>query len=249
MKWNRVVAIMLLAGCGPKTADPEPAAEAAPEPVAVAEAAPSIMLDGERTPVSWDDGDTFVVVRADGNKGQRARLAGFNTLESYGPVHRWGDWTAAELYGLSQDGGTLASSQVWTCAKQEGGGGYGRSKVDCPDLRRALLDAGLAHLFAFDDTPEPADLAAQTAAMAAGAGMWAKGAPSVVVTSLHSLDEKPDQTETYNRVADTATGVARKVLHSDSYAACQEVCVDDACMVYVPYKQRYGDDRAACLRP
>ena len=25
------------------------------------------------------------------------RLAGFNALESYGPVHRWGDWTHADV--------------------------------------------------------------------------------------------------------------------------------------------------------
>ena len=85
--------------------------------------------------------------------------------------------------------------------------------------------------------------------METGAGMWAKGAPEVVVTSLHSLDEKPDQTETYNRIVDTRTGMARKVTHSETYAPCQEVCLSDACMVYVPYKQRYGEDRAACLRP
>ncbi len=43
--------------------------------------------------------------------------------------------------------------------------------------------------------------------------------------------------------------MARKVRHGETYGVCQEICIDDACMVYVPYKQRYGDDRAACLRP
>ena len=243
--WTRVAFALSLTACGPKTA-PEPAPEPVSEPAAAV--APTILLDGVRTTVRWDDGDTFKVVTDDGSKSARARLAGFNTLESYGPVHRWGDWTAQELFALSKAGGELAEGQVWACTTLPGGGGYGRDKVDCAGLRTALLEAGLAHLFAFDGTPLAADLEVQTAAMGAGAGMWAKGAPSVVVTSLHSLDEKPDQTETYNRVADTATGVARKVLHGETYAPCQEVCVDDACMVYVPYKQRYGDSRAACLR-
>lgn len=242
MTWTRPAFALLLTACGPKDTAPEPSAEPA------AEVLPAVLLDGVRTSVLWDDGDTFKVVTSDGSKGERARLAGFNTLESYGPVHRWGDWTPQELYGLSKAGGDLASATVWTCAHQEGGGGYGRSKVDCPDLRQALLAAGVAHLFAFDESPSAEDLAVQAQAQADGAGMWAKGVPTVVVTSLHSLDEKDGQTETYNRVVDTATGVARKVVHAETYAPCQEVCVEDGCMIYVPYGQRYGDDRAACLR-
>jgi len=206
-----------------------------------------VIIDGRTVPARWDDGDTFSSPAPGGGKPSRNRLRGYNTLESYGPVHRWGDWTGAELYALAKQAGVRAASERWKCTRIPGGGGYGRDLIDCPDLRQALVREGLAHLFFIEGTPGPADLEAQREAIAEHRGMWKKGAPKGVVTSLHSLNEKP-QKSTYNRVADTTTGVASKSTHSETYRACEEVCVAGSCMIYVPYKLRYGDDRAACLR-
>ncbi|MDP6932188.1 MAG: nuclease, partial [Myxococcota bacterium] len=141
-----------------------------------------------------------------------------------------------------------AGEGTWTCTTQPGGGGYGRLLVDCPDLRRALLEQGMAHVFAMEGTPDPGDIQAQKTAIDQGVGMWSKGAPSGLITSLHSMHERPGQAETYNRVADTVTGSADRQTHSDTYETCQEVCMGDSCMLYVPFEQRYGDSRAACLR-
>ena len=249
-----------LSGC-PKSTAPAPppvqmvAPEAPQNPTAAPEAPtqpavpePRIVLDGQEVAASWDDGDTFSTPNPSGGKRLRARMDGYNTLESYGPVHRWGDWTAAELYALAKASGERARSEVWTCTTQEGSGGYGRIRVDCPDLRNALLSEGLATVFAVDTPPRAEDLAAQQAAVEAGVGMWAKGAPEGLITSLHSLDEKPDQDSTYNRILDMATGMADKHSHSATYAPCEEVCDQGSCMVYVPYKQRYGPEKAECLK-
>ncbi len=212
-----------------------------------------VILDGVETPADWDDGDTFSVTGDDGER-TRMRLFGYNTLESYGPVHRWGTWTPRELYALAKQAGEVAGSEEWSCSLRTGEGGYGRKIVDCPDLRHQLLALGLAHVFAIDNEPDSADLETQQKAIADGAGMWSKGAPAQLITSLHSLDEKPDQSQTYNRVASTTTGKAQEQPHSETYTACQEVCVgkappdgDGSCMVYVPFKQRYGESRADCL--
>jgi len=205
---------------------------------------PAVVLDGQLISVSWDDGDTF----ATPDRKIRARLVGYNTLESYGAVHRWGDWSAAELAGIAKQAGVRASSEVWACTTQPGGGGYGRAAVDCPELRKALLREGLAHVFAIDSAPDESDLMLQKAAIEGLVGMWQKGAPSGIVTSIHSLDERPNQQSTYDRVCSTSTGMAPKVSHAETYAACSEVCHQGSCLLYVPYKQRYGDKKADCLR-
>ena len=57
----------------------------------------NVLLDGVAVVADWDDGDTFAFIDANSGERVKARLSGFNTLESYGPVHRWGDWTGAEL--------------------------------------------------------------------------------------------------------------------------------------------------------
>ncbi len=258
--------VWIAAGCAPKAPAPAavevpPAAEAVPGQVdlgasgevieAAAEtagASPRVELDGALVDVWWDDGDTFSYTDAATGKRIRARMVGFNTLESYGPVHRWGQWTGWELYDLAKTSMYVAKGRAWACSDTGGEGGYGRIAVDCPELRRELLRTGLAHAFAIDETPDPEDLAVQQAAIAAGEGMWAKGAPTGLVTSLHSGDEGSGAP--YNRVCSLETGMCPAVEHSDTYGACEEVCLDDAgsCMTYVPYKQRYGDSRAACLR-
>ena len=245
---HAVLTTVLLVACSSPPVVEQPAPPPEPAPAATPEPRPA-----EWPHLVTIEGDTFAIPGDDGKK-LRMRLAGYNTLESYGPVHRWGTWTGAELYALAKQAGTVAGNQAWTCIITDEEGGYGRKVADCPDLRAALLGQGLAHVFAVDDEPSATDIEVQLQAVESKAGMWAKGAPEGLITSLHSLDEKPDQEATYNRVAAVSTGVAAKHEHAESYTSCQEVCVGDAppegdgsCMLYVPYTNRYGDGKADCL--
>ena len=206
-----------------------------------------IILDGKEVSVVWDDGDTFAIQNSEGAKATRARLNGFNTLESYGPVHQWGEWSTTELYLVAKQAGVFAASKSWTCSDTKKGGGYGRILVDCPDLRTSILEAGLAHPFSIGTAAPEADLTALKRGMERKAGMWAQGTPSVLVTSLHSQDEKPDK-DAYNRVCSLESGECKAVTHTETYQVCQKVCVEDSCMVYVPYSQRYGENKAHCLK-
>lgn len=208
--------------------------------------APTVILDGVSIAVEWDDGDTFHGKTADGKK-IKARLAGYNTLESYGPVHQWGEWTEKELYVFAKESGVFASKQVWECADTKKGGGYGRILVDCPGLRKAMLENGYAHPFSIGGPAPEADMQALHTGMENKAGIWAKGAPKSLITSLHSQDEKPDK-DAYNRVCDLTTGECAEQEHTDVYETCQKVCVVDSCMTYVPYKVRYGDNKADCIQ-
>jgi len=203
-----------------------------------------VLLDGVPRTVLWDDGDTFSTP----DRALKARLAGYNTLESYGPIHRWGDWKSSELYEIAKLAGRVAAIDRWKCTTLPGSGGYGRSVVDCPELREVLLSLGLAHSFAVDGDGDPADLEVQATAIAGQQGMWAKGVPEGLVTSLHSLDEREGATETYDRVCSPLTGAAPKVKHSTVHTACTEVCHQGSCLMYVPYRQRYGDAKADCLK-
>jgi micrococcal nuclease len=227
---------------------------------AAAEAGNAVTLNGELVRVRWSDGDSFRFL--DGPyEGQGVRLSGYNALESYGPVHRWGEWTAAELYEVSAQATAMARSARWTCTTTGETDNYDRVLVTCDDLTLAMVAAGLGHLFMIGDIASPEEIAAQHAAQTAGAGMWAKGTPSGgLLTSLHSLGEDGGEEatpegagSTYNRIADTATGQTTQVDHSERYETCQEVCHGDlgaggSCMVYVPFSQRYGAERADCLR-
>ena len=206
-----------------------------------------ILLDGNISNVRWGDGDTFSLRTLTG-KRKNARLAGFNALESYGPVHRWGDWTYAELYQLAKAAGVAASAKGWICTTQPGGGGYGRLLVDCPGLERELISKGLAHVFSIKGPGDEAVLALQKQAQKQSQGIWAKGVPEGLITGLHSADERSDRKQAYDRVVDTQTGEAPAVPHTKSYEVCQEVCHQSSCMIYVPYRMRYGDKRASCLR-
>ena len=202
-----------------------------------------IMLDGVETNVHWDDGDTFFAP----SSGVKARLVGYNTLESYGAVHRFGPGEVA-LFQIASDATALATSRSWTCTTESGEGGYGRKSVDCPGLRGALLEAGLAHAFSVQGPAPKDDLDAQARGIEAKAGMWAQGAPKGLVTSVHSLDEKPGATSTYNRVLNVETGEASKRPHANTHKPCEWVCAEGSCLLYVPYKQRYGDGKAQCLQ-
>lgn len=211
---------------------------------------PPVVVDGAPRAVRWVDGDTFRLL--DGPQaGRPARLHGFNTLESYGPVHRWGEWRPEELLAAAKEATRVARAGEWHCELRAGEDRYGRLLVDCPDLARALVDAGLAMVFAVGEPPDEALVAAQRAAQARGAGMWRKGVPPLLPSSLHSADEPDLPDGAYDRIVDTRTGATEARRHERTYRACQEVCVgerdDRACMIYVPFARRYRD-RPACLR-
>jgi len=210
----------------------------------------TLVIDGEKVDVRWTDGDTLAIDSGPLAK-KHARLADYNTLEAYGPVHRWGTWKAAELYEIAKSAGAVAAATTWTCTT--GGpdgedGGYGRILLSCPDAAKAMVGAGLAHVFAIGHPADPALLAIQADAQKRGAGIWAKGVPAVIITSVHSAAE--GRGHPYNRVCDTHTGAAGESPHDKSYATCEEVCAGpagaDSCMVYVPFDHRYRD-RPDCL--
>ena len=244
---------MLVLSCSPKGTQvsetmaqtPAPVEESAPPETPDEDA--NIELDGLGISADWDDGDTFAFIDPTTGERVKARLSGFNTLESYGPVHRWGEWTGEELYRLAKQAGVRAQAGPWSCEKLPGSCGYGRICVTCPELQATLLREGLAHLFMIKGEADPQMIEHQAYAQQTGAGIWAKGVPKELVTSLHSLDEKPDRTQTYNRLISPQTGASTQLHHSENYATCDWVCPSDSCMLYVPYAQRYGDDRAPCL--
>lgn len=203
-----------------------------------------VLLDEKKIRISWDDGDTFSW-REDGRK-KRARLKGYNTLESYGPVHSWANWRPTELFEIAYLATAHARSQVWRCKRLAEGGGYGRLLVDCPQLRKSLLEKGLAHVFWLDGAAPPTVMAPQTNAIAAGVGMWKRGSPNEILTSIHSASEE-NLAKPYNRMVSTQTGEARISPHVKRYKTCQKVCAAGSCMTYVPYTRRYGKKRASCL--
>jgi endonuclease YncB( thermonuclease family) len=223
----------------------------APRPAEARGRAPAarLRLDGATVAVRWVDGDTFRLLGEPGPP-QTARLLDVNALESYGPVHRWGGWTPAELLVLAREATAELRAGEWECSAPGGRDGYGRLLVSCPGAAEHLVRRGLAMAFAVGG-PAPARLLRlQRQAQERGAGMWAKGIPGVIVSSLHSPEEQGGG-EAYDRVVDTATGEARKAPHRSRYRTCQEVCRGDpeggSCMVYVPFERRYRD-RPGCLR-
>jgi endonuclease YncB( thermonuclease family) len=215
------------------------------EVIAPREQKSTVVLDGVVLEANWDDGDTFSAIHPETGKKIKARLSGFNTLESYGPVHRWGDWTGTGLYGIAQKAGVFARSKKWTCSDTKNGGGYGRLLVDCPDLRKEILEAGLATPFSIGAPSSQSDLDAMNIAMAARKGMWEKGIPKFMISSLHSQDENLDK-DAYNRICDLGSGECSKKVHQNTYAVCQEVCIEDSCMIYVPFSNRYRN-KPECL--
>lgn len=211
----------------------------------------TLFVNDEQVEVKWSDGDSFKF-KSGRFEGRGTRLVGFNTLEAYGPVHRWGAWTPKELFALAEASSQVAAAQTWRCTTEGKVDGYGRVLVDCPDLAEAMIREGHALAYAVEGTSPERLLAAQREAMAAGRGMWAKGVVKGVITSLHSVGEDgDDEPGAYNRVVDTRTGSATKRPHQQRYTTCQEVCEttdgDVSCMVFVPFKQRYKN-KPDCLR-
>ena len=182
-------------------------------------------LNGDLTPVYFNDGDSFKVI---GGVGTRARLQGFNTLESYGPVHQWGGWTYRELLVIAKLGTKNGQKGTWSCTSDMATDTYGRALFECPELRLSQLRKGLAH--AMTVTAEPAAqelLDAQDEAKREGRGMWAHGDPEWILTSLHSHAEKPHKPYAYNRVVSSVDGHSELWRHRDNYAECEEGCVDN----------------------
>ena len=214
-------------------------------PRAAKPARATLRLDGERTAVSWTDGDSFRI-REGPHRGRTARVVDYNTLEAYGPVHRWGTWSARELLGVALAAVPIAASGEWECTSLGKDDAYGRLLVRCPAAARALVERGNAMVFAIDAAPDPALLAAQHEAQKARLGMWKGGVPARILTSVHSAAEG----EGYDRLADTRTGTTSVVKPARVYATCEEVCrgegTDRSCMVYVPYERRYRN-RPPCL--
>lgn len=226
----------------------------APTPPVTPDAFPQdgsyVMLAGEKLKVTWTDGDSFKF-REGPFTGKGVRLTGYNTLESYGPVHRWGEWTALELFEIARTSKYVAAAQVWECTTDGALDSYNRVLVSCPGVVEATIAAGHAHVFAMaDGEADEAMLAVQRQAMKNGWGMWAKGVPEVLVTSLHSAAENENGTA-YNRTVDLATGVSVTKPHQTVYEVCEEVCEGPAkggsCMTYVPFTKRYKG-KPDCLR-
>jgi micrococcal nuclease len=214
----------------------------------------AIWLDGANERVNWNDGDSFRIIGGI-RDGQKARLVGYNTLESYGPVHFWGDGNGWDLYRTHKAAQELAKSEQWECDSQGSADGYGRILVICPKLRERLIAEGLAHVYAYGkEEADPALLALQMDAQNRRVGMWRYGIPRGIVTSVHSIDERGDEDEpskeprkkSYNRVADTRTGKTWAVEHEKIFKPCDVFCHAGSCMLYIPFDVRYGDRKAAC---
>lgn len=194
--------------------------------VAGGEPASRVFLNGVPAPVYFNDGDSFRVLGGT-HVGSKARLAGFNTLESYGPVHRWGTWTAKELSVLAKMATLNARKGVWHCKSEDlARDTYGRILWYCEDLAVDQVRKGLAHVMTITaEGGEPAVVAAQQEAIKNRAGMWAHGVPEYVMTSLHSSAEGGGRDgNTENRLVATSDGHSMKWRHNDSYSECEDVC-------------------------
>ncbi len=210
-----------------------------------------LVINGERTEVRWSDGDSFTFLSGP-YAGMGTRLRGYNTLESYGPVHRWGSWTREELYTLTKGDAAICASKAWECTTAGEPDAYKRVLVDCPKLALEMARRGRGLAYAVEGQPDLLVLDAMHQAQRAKRGIWEKGVPAGLITSLHSFAENKGSqyTTSSNRVLDTRTGQAPLHKHTDTYETCQEVCVATggpfSCMVYVPFEQRYKN-RPACL--
>ena len=216
--------------------------------VSSAKPASRVFLNGRPSPVFFNDGDSFTVLEGP-LKGTKARLSGFNTLESFGPAHRWGTWDAHELYVVAKQAALNARQGEWHCESDLAKDGYGRILWHCEDLIEDDIRKGLAHAMTVTADPaSPKQLELQKLAQAEKRGMWAKGIPPFVLTSLHSADEGAGA-ETYNRLISTEDGHTEKWKHQDLYKDCEWIChPTGACMLYVGFQHRYGASQAECLK-
>jgi endonuclease YncB( thermonuclease family) len=188
-----------------------------------AEAETIVFLNGKPYPVSFNDGDSFRVLEGP-LTGTKARLAGFNTLESFGPVHWWGGWHGKELYAIAKMATYNARRGVWHCESEDlHTDGYGRILWFCLDLAVDQVRHGFAHVYSIGGPGDPKIVAAQREAIRYRRGIWAKGVPTYIVTSTHSNDEGYHG-KTYNRLINSVDGLSREWFHKDNYVECQKVC-------------------------
>ena len=209
-----------------------------------------VLLDGQLTEVRWTDGDSFKVDSGP-LKGFGTRLFGYNTLETFGPVHRIAGLGPVPLERIAASSAALLAGTTWKCQTEGKRDGYGRALVACPAAAATLVRGGHAMVYAVDTRPDPALLALQREAQAARRGLWAGGVPPWIITSLHSTGEKKLKGKSpYDRLCDTRTGLTRLREHRSTYQTCQEVCVGEgpliSCMIYVPFERRYNN-RPGCL--
>ena len=181
-----------------------------------------VYLNGVPTPVYFNDGDSFRVLSG-AFAGSRARLAGFNTLESYGRAHQWGTWTREELSHYATLGTMNARQGVWHCTSDLKRDGYGRILWDCPDLTIDQVRKGYAHAMSVKGPAHPDVIEAQKEAVKYRRGMWSHGVPEYVLTSLHSISENY-KGKNYNRRVHTVTGASKKWYHQEKYDECQTIC-------------------------
>lgn len=183
-----------------------------------------VVLNGQPTPVFFSDGDSFGI-RGGPFSGSNTRMTGYNTLESFGPVHRWGDWHGKELYVNAKMATLNARRGEWTCTTDGDKDGYGRILVHCPGLAEDQIRKGYAHVMTVTDKGgEPAYIEAQREAQAEKRGMWAHGIPDYVLTSIHSAEEDTSGRGSYNRLVSTLDGHSLKWKHEDRYQECEDVC-------------------------
>lgn len=213
------------------------------------EATTVLHFNGKRTLVFFNDGDTFRI--KDGEfKGTSVRIQGYNTLETYGPVHQWEGSSADYLYIVAIRATGAARRGGWRCISNNLRDTYGRLLATCDDLAISLIKKGYAHAYSVDaNKADTRYLDVQKLAQAAKEGIWKYGVPKFIITSLHSADERNNK-KAYNRLISTDDGTTRKWAHNDVYEECETVCVKDepdSCMIYVPFDNRYGDARPECL--
>ncbi len=189
-----------------------------------AEPAAKVSLNGRAVGVFFNDGDSFRVLKGR-DKGAKARLAGFNTLETHGAVHQWGEWTTRELYHIAKMATLHARKGSWSCESDGKTDTYGRLLAWCQTLAVDQVRRGYAHAMSINDDPaRPEVLAAQREAILNKRGMWAHGIPEFVLTSLHSAEEDVEGRGTYNRLVSSVDGHSIKWKHNNSYPECSTVC-------------------------
>ena len=200
---------------------------AAPAPAVDANAWSRVFINGQMTPVSFNDGDSFRV-QAGEFSGAQCRLGGYNTLESFGPGHQWGDWHPYELYVTAKQATYNGRRGTWHCFTDGRRDGYGRLLMDCPDLAYSQIVQGFAHAYQIDDTPtRPEYLRAMHEAIEARRGIWAHGVPDYVMTSVHSASEDPQREWHYNRLVSTHDGHSESYRHHENYDECEWVCNEE----------------------
>ncbi len=186
-----------------------------------------VFINGTPVPVYFNDGDSFRIFGGE-FRGSQCRLAGFNTLESFGPAHQWGEWHPYELYINAKMATYNGRRGTWHCETDGSRDGYGRILMDCPDLAVDQIRNGYAHAYQVDDTPSrPAYLRAQQEAIQNRRGMWAHGVPDYVMTSIHSADEDLGRDVHYNRLVSVRDAHTESMQHRDTYSECSWICNDE----------------------